>query len=320
MTTVKQAILRRLAVSVLAGATFFAASPAAAAEWPEKRIEFVVPWAPGGGTDLVGRALASSLSEILGTPVPVINKPGGAGVVGHTAIRRAAPDGYTFGFITPQLVSAPILGTSTLSYEEMQPLAMINADPGAIVVAVGAPWKSLQEFVAYARANPGKVSIANTGEGGISHMVAVELERKAGISVIHAPYNGAAPAIRDLIGGHIGAATVTAVEARSQINAGLARVLAVMAPKRLEAFPDAPTAREQGLDIDLGTWRGLAIPQGVPAPIAAKLQEAIRKAVADPKFKDFMDNQGFGISYLASADFVAFLKQQDATYRAFFNK
>ena len=320
MTTVKHAMLRRLAVAMLAAATLFAASPAAVAEWPERRIEFVVAWAPGGGTDLVARALASSLAEILGTPVPVINKPGGAGVVGHTAIRRAAPDGYTLGFISPQLVSAPILGTSTLSYEEMQPLALINADPGAIVVAAGAPWKSLQEFVAYARANPGKVSVANTGEGGISHMVAVELERKAGITVIHAPYNGAAPAIRDLIGGHIGAAAVTAVEARSQINAGLARILAVMAPKRLEAFPDAPTAREQGLDIDLGTWRGLAIPPGVPAPIVAKLQEAIRKAIADPRFKDFMDNQGFGISYLASADFVAFLKQQDATYRAFFSK
>ncbi len=316
----QHSLLGRLVIAVVAGATFFAVSPAAVAEWPEKRIEFIVPWAPGGGTDLVGRALAQILSEILGTPVPVINKPGGAGIVGHTAIKRAAPDGYTFGFITPQLLTAPILGTSTLSYEEMQPLAMINADPGAVTVAVGAPWKSLQEFVAYARTNPGKVSIGNSGEGGTWHMVAVELERKAGIRVIHTPYNGAAPAIRDMVGGHIAAVTVSAVETRSQITGGQARMLAVTAPKRLEAFPDVPTAREQGLDIDLGTWRGLAVPPGVPAPIAAKLQEAIRKAVADPRFKDFMDKQGFGISYLASADFVAFLKRQDATYRAFFRK
>lgn len=313
----KHETLRTLAVAAL-GALSFAAAPAAVAEWPEKPIEFIVPWAPGGGTDQVGRALAPILSEILGTPVPVINKPGGAGVVGHTAIRQAKPDGYTFGFITPQLLTAPILGTSKLSYEEFQPLAMVNSDPGAVTVATGAPWKSLQEFVAHAKANPGKVRIGNSGKGGTWHMVAVELERKGGLQVVHAPYAGAAPAIRDMLGSHIEAVTVSAAEVRGQVEGGLARMLAVTAPERMENFPNVPTAKEQGLDINLGTWRGLALPPGVPEPIVAKMQDAIRKAVADPRFKDFMEKQGFGIRYLGSADFLAFLKQQDQTYRAFF--
>lgn len=192
---------------------------------------------PGGGTDQVGRALAPILSEILGTPIPVINKPGGAGVVGHTAIRQAEPDGYTFGFITPQLLTAPILGTSKLSFTELTPLAMVNSDPGAVTVAANAPWTSLQEFVAHAKANPGKVRVGNSGKGGTWHMVAVELERKADLKLVHVPYNGAAPATRDMLGGHIEAVTVSAAEVRAQVEGGLARMLAVTAPERVEAFP-----------------------------------------------------------------------------------
>ncbi|BBK39253.1 ABC transporter substrate-binding protein [Allostella sp. ATCC 35155] len=291
---------------------------ATAAEWPSKPIEFIVPWSPGGGTDQVGRALAPILSEILGTPIPVINKPGGAGVVGHTAIRQAEPDGYTFGFITPQLLTAPILGTSKLSFTELTPLAMVNSDPGAVTVAANAPWTSLQEFVAHAKANPGKVRVGNSGKGGTWHMVAVELERKADLKLVHVPYNGAAPATRDMLGGHIEAVTVSAAEVRAQVEGGLARMLAVTAPERVEAFSSVPTAKSQGLDITLGTWRGLALPPGVPAPVVERMQAAVAKAVADPRFKQFMEKQGFGIRYLDGPAFMAFLKAQDAAYREFF--
>ena len=291
-----------------------------ASNWPEKPINMIVAWAPGGGTDRVARSLANILSEKLGVPVPVLNRPGANGGVGHTTLAQARPDGYTIGFITPQLVTGPILGLTTLTYKELTTLTLINNDPGAVTVKIDAPWNSLKEFIEHARKNPSKVRIGNSGPGGTWHMVAVSLERVSGAKVIHMPYPGAAPAITDLLGGHIEAVTYSAAEVAPQIQNKLLRMLAVTANERMENFPDVPTAMEQGYDLDLGTWRGLAVPNNTPMEIREKLGKAIKESINDARFKEFMKREAFGIRYLDSEKFLKFLNVQEEAYRTFFKE
>jgi tripartite-type tricarboxylate transporter receptor subunit TctC len=311
------AIKRRTMLLAMGGAATATMAPAQPAEWPTRPFSLIVPWAPGGGTDLVFRAMAPLLAERLGQPVAVLNRPGGNGTVGHMAIRNAVPDGVTFGAIAAQLLTSPMLGPSPLTWRDLQPLALINVDPAAITVRTDAPWRNLAELIEHARRNPEAVRVGNSGPGGTWHIAALDLERHAGIRLIHSPYSGAAPGIRDLLGGHIEAVAFSAVEAKTQVEAGQARILAVTAPQRLPNFPDVPTAAEQGWPIDLGAWRALALPPGVPASVLARLQDAVAQTVLDPRFRSFMDSQGFGIRYLDAVGLAGFLEQQDAAYRRF---
>lgn len=310
-----KALLCATAAIVAASAT---TSSLGAADWPTRSLEMIVPWSAGGGTDRVGRALAPILEEELGVSVAVINRPGGTGVVGHTAIAQAEPDGHTFGFITPQLVTGPILDMTDLTYRDLQPVALVNADPGAVTVRAEAPWESLEALVEHARQNPGEVRVGNSGPGGTWHMVAVSLERAADLDLVHTPYDGAAPAITDMLGGHIEAVTVSAAEVAPQVEGGEARMLAVTASERMEAFPDVPTSAEQGIDLDLGTWRGFAVPDETPDEIVQQLEDAVHAAVDDERFQQFMNEQGFGIRFLPSDEFVGFLGSQEEDYEAFF--
>jgi tripartite-type tricarboxylate transporter receptor subunit TctC len=312
--------LEHVIVAAVLSGSQVSSTGAQAADWPSEPIQLIVAWAPGGGTDRVARALAPVLEEQLGVSVPIINRTGGTGVVGHTVLAQASPDGSTIGFITPQLLTGPILGLTDLTYEDLQPLAMINADPGAVTVGAEAPWATLEEFVQSARDQPGTIRVGNSGPGGTWHMVAVGLEREAGLDLVHTPYDGAAPAITDMLGGHIEAVTVSAVEVAPQVTGGLAKMLAVTADERLEAFPDVPTAAEQGIELDLGTWRGLGVPAGTPDEIVQRLEAAVEAAVQDERFRSFMDREGFGIRFLGSADFADFLSTQEASYEAFFEQ
>ena len=319
MWTTRRGALRALAAGGgVLGAGLAPRRQANAADWPTRPLTLVIPWAPGGGTDLVFRAMAPLLSERLGQPVTVVNRPGGSGTVGHMAIRTAVPDGTTFGAISAQLLTAPLLGPSPLTWHDLQPIALVNVDAAAFTVRADAPWRTLAELVEYARGNPETVRVGNSGPGGTWHIASLELERQAGIKLIHAPYAGAAPGIRDLLGGHIEAVAFSAVEARAPVEGGQARILAVTASRRLSLFPDVPTAAEQGYPIDLGAWRGLALPLNVPVPVVLRLQEAVAQVVDDPRFRSFMDGQGFGIRYLDADDMATFLEQQDAAYRRFF--
>ena len=306
----------RRTLLALSGATL--ARPALAQGSAGRPVSFIVPWAPGGGTDVVGRAAAPILAERLGAPVAVVNRPGGNGVVGHMAIRNAPPDGTTLGFIVPNLLTAPLFAPTPITWRDLQPIALLNSDAGAVTVAQNAPWRDLAALVAHARQNPEAVRIGNSGPGGTWHLVALELERKANIRVTHVAYAGAAPGLQDLVAGNIEAVGFSAVEARGQVEGGSARILAVTARERMAVFPNAPTAIEQGFEIDVATWRGLAAPPGTPEPVLARLQDALRAVASDPRFTAFMAQQGFGIRYLDTAAFTAHLQSEDALYRRYF--
>ncbi|WP_165585574.1 tripartite tricarboxylate transporter substrate binding protein [Roseococcus sp. SYP-B2431] len=290
-----------------------------ASDWPNRPVTLIVPWAPGGGTDSVGRALGQALSRNLGVPVPVMNRAGGNGTVGHVAIRDAAPDGHTIGFVTPQLITGPLLGSVPVTWRELQPVALLNTDPGAITVGAQKPWRNLPEFLEEARRNPRSIRVGNSGQGGAWHMLSLELERKAGIELIHVPYASAGPALQDLVGGHIDAVTFSAVEVRAPVGGGQARMVAVAAPERMRTHPNVPTAREQGLDLDVSTWRGLATSRGTSTPALARLESAVRQALQDEVFQQFMAQQGFGIRFLGAPAFASFLGEQDTKYRAYFS-
>jgi tripartite-type tricarboxylate transporter receptor subunit TctC len=288
-------------------------------EWPQQPIQIIVAWSAGGGTDRVARAIAPLLEEELGVPVAIVNRPGGTGVVGHTALSRARPDGYTIGMITPQLVTGPILGLTELSYDQFNLLALINEDAGSVTVNADSPWSTLPEFIEYAKENPARIRIGNSGPGGTQHMTAVTLERETGIDVIHTPYDGASPAITDLLGNHIEAVTASAVEVEPQVSAGLLRMLAILSSQRSASFPDVPTAAEQGFDIQVGTWRGLAAPAGLPGEVLARLTEAVHNAASDPRFLAYMEGEGFGARNLGPDDFETYIERQEKIYVDFYS-
>lgn len=296
------------------------AGDATADKWPEKPIQLIVAWAAGGGTDRVARAIAPILEKKLGVPVAIINRPGGTGVVGHTALAHAKPDGYTIGMITPQLVTGPILKLTELNFRDIAPLALINEDAGSVTVRADAPWNSLSDFINYAKANPEKIRIGNSGPGGTQHMTAVTLERETGIIVIHTPYDGANPAITDLLGGHIEAVTSSAVEVEPQVRSGLLKMLAILSRSRNESFPDVKTGVEQGYDLQLGTWRGLAAPKNLPPDIFEKLSKAVHDAAADYSFTSYMEKEGFGAQNIGPKEFMAFLEQQEKIYTEFYRE
>jgi len=289
-----------------------------AANWPSKSINVIVAWSPGGGTDRLARAVAPLLEEKLGVPIVVLNRPGGTGVVGHTALAQAKPDGYTIGIITPQLVTGPILKLTELSYHDVLPIALLNSDPAAVTVNSEAEWDTLNDFLDYAKNHPNEVRIGNSGPGGTWHMVAVSLGQITEAEFIHVPFDGAAPAITALLGNHIEAVTVSAVEAAPQIEGGLLKMLAVTSAERFDKFPDVPTAIEQGVNIDMGTWRGIAAPKGTPKEILEKLETAMEEILKSPKFVEFMNKEGIGIRFLGSEDFNNFLAVQEKAYISFY--
>lgn len=285
---------------------------AMAAGYPQKGINMICPWGAGGGTDSVLRALCLAAEKVLGQTITVENKTGGGGLIGHTAIANAKPDGYTVGMITFELVTYIPQGTGDVSYESYEPVALINTDAAALTVNTA--WAKengitdVASFVEYCKAHPGEVNVGNSAPASVWHIGAGLLAEQAGIQVEHVPFEGAAAAVTALAGGHIQAVSVSVGEVRSQVEAGNLTILAVMDEKRPAAFPDVPTFKEVGYDIVYGTWRGIGLPKGVDPEVKATLADAFAKAVVDPEFVSFMENSSLNIAYLDEAGFTDFLK------------
>jgi len=297
-----------LALSVLAGA--------AQAAYPERPITFVVPWGAGGGTDTTARYFAAGLEKELGQPVNVVNRTGGSGVVGHSAIATAPADGYTIGMITVEISMMHWQGLTELTPSSYTPLALVNADPAGFTVRIDSPFKSVKEALDYARANPGKLKASGTGQGGIWHLALAGLMNDAKIPLSAIPWvpsNGAAPAMQDLVAGGVDIVTASLPEARPLIDAGKALPLAVMDTKKSALFPSVPTMKEAaGSSWTVSAWRGIAGPKGMPADVQQRLVTAIKKIWDSKEFKDFATSRGFGMEWAPSGEFATFMAKGDA--------
>ncbi len=279
------------------------------AAFPTKGITVICPWGAGGGTDAVLRALCTTAEKYLGQTITVENKTGGAGAIGHAAIKDAKPDGYTVGMITFELNSLPQQGLIDFTYADYDPLIRVNADAATLTVKADAPYNSVAEFVEYCKAHPGEVSIGNSAPGSVWHIGAGLLADKTGIKVKHIPFEGAAGAVTAVAGGHIQAVTVSLAEVKSQLDAGNVKVLGVMDSKRPESYPNIKTFDEQGFNIEYATWRGLGLPKGVPADVKAVLLDAFTKAENDPEFIKTAKSLNLNLAYQNPEEFGAFLKQ-----------
>ena len=284
--------------------------------YPTRPVQVVCPWGAGGGTDATARIVAAVLERELGQPFNVVNRTGGSGVVGHSAIATAAPDGYTLGIITVEIAMMHWQGLTELNPRSYTPLALMNEDPPGVQVNVNSPYKTVQELAdAIKAAPPGKFKASGTGQGGIWHLALVGWVTAMGLKPDHVawvPSNGAAPAMQDLAGGGIDLVTCSVPEARAIIEAGKARSLAIMAAQRNPQFPNVPTLREaMNIPYDTGAWRGFAAPKGVPAPVATKLTASLKKVYDSKDYKDFMSSRGFGTVWGDAAEFAKFMDESD---------
>ena len=299
---------RAMLVGLAAMVTTVFAVPAMAA-YPDKPVTVICPWTAGGGTDVLLRALSKSAEKYLGQTITVVNQTGGAGAIGHNAIRTARPDGYTIGMITFELNSLPPQGLVPFTWKAFDPLMRINSDPAALTVKADAPYSTVRGFMDYAKAHPGEITIGNSAPGSVWHIAAGLAAEKTGVQVKHVPFDGAQPAVTALVGGHIKAVAVSVAEVRGQVQAGNLKILGVMSADRDKIFPDVPTFKEQGVDVQFYTWRGLGLPKGVPPAIKAKIADAYKKAFDSQEFKDFAAKASLNLAYQDSAEFAKFLDQ-----------
>lgn len=284
-------------------------------DYPTKSITLISPTSAGGGTDLTARALAAEAEEHLGESIGIVNKPGASGSVGMAEGANAKPDGYTVTMVIAELTMLEHLGISPLSYEEVKPVALVNLDPAALTVSADAPYNTLEEFVAYAKENPGELKVGNAGSGSTWHLAAESLAKSAEIELNHVPFEGAAPAVTALAGGHVDAVTVSPAEVKTQLEAGSLKTLAVMSESRSDIIPDVPTFSEAGLEIEeIGTWRGLVVPKDTPDEIVTILEDAFLKAAEEEDFKKFMASNGLGIELKGSNDFEKYMEENFEYY------
>jgi putative tricarboxylic transport membrane protein len=302
------------AIVVGLGALLFAA--AAQAAYPERPITLIVPWAAGGGTDATARIIGTLLEKEIGQPVNVVNRVGGSGVVGHSAIAQGAPDGYTIGIITVEIGMMHWQGLTDLTGASYTPLALVNADPAGVQVAADSPYKSVNELVAAIKASPGKFKASGTGQGGIWHLAIAGMLQDLKVdpaSVPWVPSQGAAPGLQDLVAGGVQIAPVSLPEARSLIDAGKVKSLAVMADSPSALYPNVPTLKAAtGSGWTMAAWRGIAAPKSLPPDARDKLAAAIRKIVASKDYTDFMAQRGFGVIYASPDDFARFMAKSDS--------
>jgi tripartite-type tricarboxylate transporter receptor subunit TctC len=297
-------------------AALLCAATSAFAQYPQRPVQLIVPWGAGGGTDATARIIGTLLEKELKQPFNVVNRTGGSGVVGHDAIAKATPDGYTIGLITVEITMMHWQGLTTLKHTDYTPIGLVNADPAGITVRADSPYKSTKDLLAAIKANPGKMKASGTGQGGIWHLAIAGLLKEQGIdpnALPWVPSNGAAPGMQDLVAGGVDVVPCSLPEARAMIDAGKARPLAIMDAKPSSLYPKIPTLKQElGSDWQIAAWRVIAAPKGIPADAQKTLTTALKKVYDSKDYKEFMASRGFGVIWADPAEAAKFMAKSDA--------
>ncbi len=286
-----------------------AAAPALAQDaYPSRAITMIVPFPPGGVADITGRPTAAAMEKILKQPVVIANRPGAGGAVGNAAVANAKPDGYTILMALSSITVIPAADAlfdrkPAYSLDQFMPIALISADPTILVVHPSLPVKSLKELVALARSKPGQMSYSSSGIYGALHMPMEMFLHAAKLKMRHVPTNGGGPAITALLGGHVEMTAGGPAAISGHVKTGKMRTIVSWGAKRHEAYPDVPTFKELGYDIEYYIWAGMFAPRGTPEPVMKVLRDAARKTAEDPDFKKTMANVNSPIRYMDAPEF-----------------
>lgn len=303
---------RRLLV---AGCALAAASLAHAA-WPERTVTIVVPYAPGGAADALARVLAGKMATKLGTSVIVENRAGASGTIGAAAVAKAAADGYTVLYdATPYSINPHLFPQMPYASNALQPLSLVSLAPNVLIVKTDSPFKSVQDLIAKAKAQPGKVNFASGGSGTVQRLASELFRQKLGLDMVHIPYKSGGPAITDVMGGQVDFMFSTVAASSPLIDGGKLRALAISSPKRLPRLADVPTVAESVIPgYEVYEWNGVFVPANTPADVRAKLQKAVAESLQEEDVKKRFTDVGAQPIGSTPAQFADYLKKEDAKW------
>ncbi|MCC6197046.1 MAG: tripartite tricarboxylate transporter substrate binding protein [Burkholderiales bacterium] len=306
----------RLFAVLLATVAF--AAPVHAQSYPTKPIKLIVPFPAGGGTDSVSRVVAQELAKSTGWSVVVENKAGAGGMIGLTEVARAAPDGYeiVMGQVDNMVIGPAVQKTAQINpVKELTPVIQVASSPFLFMAAIDGKYKSLKEFVAAAKADPGKITYGTAGYGTFTHLAVELLQKDGNFKVLQVPYKGAAPAITDLLGGHIPMAALSIASGMPHIKGGKVRGLAVTSAQRSPALPDVPTVAESGFPgFEANGWLGIFVPNGTPPAVIARLNSEIAKVMQSPEVQKQLLAQGVESRHTSPQQFTAFVQSEAAKW------
>src|SRR3954467_7108091 len=284
---------RRRILAGLAGLLAVPGQKAVAQTYPNRPIALLVPWAPGGSTDILGRVVAQHLYQSMGQPVVIENRTGASGNIGTLAAARAAPDGYTILFNTMSVHTMNHALFASMPFDgvkDFSPVTLLAYVTNTMVVHPSVPANTVPEFIAYAKANPAKIAYASSGPGSTNHLCAAMLEKMAGIEMLHVPYRGGAPAVADTVSGQVQMFFTAGTQSLPHVQAGKLKLLAVTEAKRSPYLPEVPTVAETVPDYEMTVWYGAFGPPGMPQEIVTKLNSEIGRALFLPEVKSRMDD------------------------------
>lgn len=309
MSHINKGITRRALCALFAGAVigFGTLSPARAADFPSQPVEMTVLF--GGSSATIAQVLADAMSKQLGSPVAAVSRTGGGGAVGYSYVKSTPANGYNIVWNSNSISTAHYNGNMDFDYKAFDPVARVGMEVPVLAVRTESGWKDLKAFAAAAKKQKMKVGIS--GRGSFTHLASAALFDKLGIEVIYVPYGkGSAPV--ELLAGRVDAALQWPSQFKAQVDAGQLRVIAATSTTRVPVLPDVQTAKEQGFDVDVVMWRGVAVPKGTPKEVVAKLEDAIRKVVASPEFRERSAKLGFEPAFLPAAEFGKVIASDDA--------
>ncbi|HJM43531.1 MAG TPA: tripartite tricarboxylate transporter substrate binding protein [Nitrospinota bacterium] len=302
--------IRRILISITvlwAGAAFIAP---ASAEFPEKAVQFIIPFGAGGGADIEGRLLAKGMAKVLGQPVIPVNKPGAGGSVTYTFVKNAKPDGYTVAWNSTSILTSTNIGNVNFTYNALDHVGRVEFQPMPFVVRADSKWKTFQEFVADCKKNPDKYKVANSTTGSATHLAAIAMTNAAGCKVIHLPL-GIKRRNAGLLSGEADAMAAPLTGAIRLARAGKFRILAVPSVKRNAVIPDVPTLSELGYPAVIDLFRGLSVPKGTPDAVKTRIADAMTKAARSAAFTKLGKKKGFTIAPQNAAAFEAYLAKMN---------